>query len=299
MFLSMNKSGNIQFYAHQDPNTSGSRHNCTLIEEFSAPAGSKWQRIVTENKIIFTVSGKLAFTYKGTVHEIGEKMMFIMPRNSDYKLRVVEDANLITFCITMGVHTGDILADATMQKNYDFDNDAFFILPVNDIILEFLHITKLTLAGGAEIGNYYEFKYRELLIIMMKHYETDDLVRLFNPVLKSDAEFIGFVLENYEKVKTAKELAELSHYSMSAFKKRFKENFGQPPYVWMKEQKCIRIFNDISSSNDSLKEISDRYDFSSMSQMTTFCKTNFGKTPSQIRRSANTTDNERNKKKTQ
>lgn len=72
--------------------------------------------------------------------------------------------------------------------------------------------------------------------------------------------------------------------STSTFRNRFKEVFGIPAYQWMKQQKIILIQQELELGTKSFKEIAYEYNFSSVQVFNDFCKTNFGKSPGEIRK---------------
>lgn len=94
---------------------------------------------------------------------------------------------------------------------------------------------------------------------------------------------MNLMYQNYRGVKNVRELAGLSLYSESGFKKQFQKVFGSPPSDWLRTQKASLIFHDLNCSDLSIKELSDKYEFATVSSFTTFCQHLFGKTPGQIR----------------
>lgn len=259
-----------------------------LIEEFNTSAGTTWERVVDSDKIIFVTHGKILLSYRELVrYTVGPAQMFVMPRDAYYKVTTVDDTRFVVFCLSVGTHISDLfpmLEDNYLSKTVGC---GFCTLPIYETLAYFLDTIIACLAGGVEVVNYYEFKFRELLVLMKRYYAKEDLTMLFCPVIKQDAGFTDFVLNNFDKVKTVKELADMSHYSLSAFNKHFKYVFGTPPYVWMKHQKSMKLFNTIKNSDDTLQQICDDFGFSSLSQLTNFCKANFGQTPTQIRKDRN------------
>lgn len=255
-----------------------------LIEEHEVPSGFVWERTVDHDKVIFIIKGGILLTYLDfEERKVGPGEMFILPKNAVYKIHTATDVRMIVFFISLGTHISDLFPLLPAEYIDNVRNCVFYPLPIEKTLEDFLNTTITCIEGGVEVVNYYEFKFRELLVLMRRFYTPEELAMLFCPVLKSDSGFIDFVLENYGKVKTVNELAEMSHYSLSAFNKHFREAFGQPPYAWMKHQKAMKLFNRIKNSDDTMQQISDDFGFSSLSQMTNFCKVNFQCTPTQIR----------------
>lgn len=82
---------------------------------------------------------------------------------------------------------------------------------------------------------------------------------------------------------TIEELSEALHYSPSTLKRLFVKEFGQTPQKWMQQQRGRYIYNDIMQREYTLKEIANRYEFTSVSYLCQFCRKHFGMTPQQIR----------------
>lgn len=82
---------------------------------------------------------------------------------------------------------------------------------------------------------------------------------------------------------TIEELSEALQYSPSTLKRLFVKEFGQTPHQWMQQQRGRYIYNDIMQREYTLKEIANRYEFTSVSYLCQFCRKHFGMTPQQIR----------------
>jgi len=94
---------------------------------------------------------------------------------------------------------------------------------------------------------------------------------------------MNLMYRNYRHVNSVQELADLSLYSSSGFKKQFYRVFGHSPSSWLRDRKSALILQDLNSSSLRIKEIADKYNFSSVSSFSTFCRKNFGSPPGKIR----------------
>ncbi|MCD8185740.1 MAG: AraC family transcriptional regulator [Rikenellaceae bacterium] len=94
---------------------------------------------------------------------------------------------------------------------------------------------------------------------------------------------MDLMYRNYRHITSVQELADLSLYSSSGFKKQFYRVFGNSPSVWLRNRKSALIYQDLNGSGLSIKEIADKYHFSSVSSFSTFCRKNFGSPPGKIR----------------
>lgn len=85
---------------------------------------------------------------------------------------------------------------------------------------------------------------------------------------------------------TAGELAARCHQSETVFRERFKEEFGQPVAGWLRERRKEDILAMLSDTSIPLSDIAVRNGFQSLSTLSDYCRRNFGKSPSQMRRDA-------------
>lgn len=85
---------------------------------------------------------------------------------------------------------------------------------------------------------------------------------------------------------TAGELAARCHQSETVFRERFKEEFGQPVAEWLRERRKEDILAMLSDPEVPLSDIAVRNGFQSLSTLSDYCRRNFGKSPSQMRKDA-------------
>lgn len=85
---------------------------------------------------------------------------------------------------------------------------------------------------------------------------------------------------------TAGELAARCHQSETVFRERFKEEFGQPVAEWLRERRKEDILAMLSDTSIPLSDIAVRNGFQSLSTLSDYCRRNFGKSPSQMRKDA-------------
>ena len=95
--------------------------------------------------------------------------------------------------------------------------------------------------------------------------------------------FEEFVLNNYKKVNTVKEFAELYCTSERSFGRKFKHCFNESPYRWMQKKKAERILEKISETEISFQDIAMDFNFKSQAHFSFYCKRMFGLTPRQLR----------------
>lgn len=259
--------------------------NRPTIEKISLLDGQSWNIFSVENKVIFIIEGSLSFSLDELNNQtISEKKMVMIPAGCHFNSKADRDTTLII----IRLHNTKMLCDCfsldllLKEKNEEFEPGLHY-LTINERVDSYLTFLNTCMSEGLKCTYYFALKAKEFYFLLRAYYTKKDLLAFFFPLISHDLSFSEFVLKNHHKAKTVQELADMMHYSLSGFQKRFKKAFGVPAYHWMKEERSKSIFYQINSTDKSFKEISDEYGFSSPSHFNDFCKTNFGNTPGKIR----------------
>lgn len=133
---------------------------------------------------------------------------------------------------------------------------------------------------------YLKLKGQELIYLLTTCYPLPIISPFFYPISTYTESFQYFVMRNYDKVKNTEEFAHLGGYTLTTFRRLFKNLYGVPVYVWMLNKKREGILNDLLHGKERIGVISTRYGFESMSHFAHFCKDSFGDTPRALRKRA-------------
>lgn len=169
-----------------------------------------------------------------------------------------------------------------LEERNEEETPELEILKIKKPLLFFLSSIALYLDSQIKCNALFENKSKELFLIFRIYYDRKELYRFFSHHLTPDLLFSDLVYKHYKKVKTVKELADISMRSRSSFQRRFIHVFGIPPLQWLQKKKAEDILHDIETKNMTLKEISDVYGFYSPSHLYTFCNTHFGSSPKEL-----------------
>ena len=239
------------------------------------------------NKIFFLLNGEINFSC-GQVNHVFEKGTFILsPRGSEYTASIEKDASLvvvnahrkINFCEHFPL---EILHK--LNKDLNYKSAAIHPLKINNTLSLYLTSVISTSLVGLKCKYFHDIKQRELFYYLRAFYSKTDLAAFFAPILNDDTDFAEIIYQNYESVKNLTELAVLTHYSLSGFKKRFLKVFGVSPYNWMEQEKAKKIHYEINCTQKPFKEIAAKYNFYSPSHFNTFCSKMFGMSPAKLRK---------------
>ncbi|MDR1980070.1 MAG: helix-turn-helix transcriptional regulator [Tannerellaceae bacterium] len=147
----------------------------------------------------------------------------------------------------------------------------------------FLEGMKLALNDDMLCAGYLQAKRTELFYLLNCYYTPTDLMGFYSPMYGYIKSFRYFVMNNYRQAKDVEAFARLGGYSVSTFRRIFKETFGEPAYQWMLKQKRQGIYADLTASDMTITGISAKYGFESLANFSHFCRSNFGKSPRALR----------------
>ena len=84
------------------------------------------------------------------------------------------------------------------------------------------------------------------------------------------------VTKHYTKAKNTGHLADLCGYSLSTFRRLFREEFGTTPHEWLKGLRKDKVKKLLTQTDLPLLEVAEVCGFVSQSYLTEFCQMNFG-----------------------
>lgn len=90
--------------------------------------------------------------------------------------------------------------------------------------------------------------------------------------------------KHYTKAKNTGHLADLCGYSLSTFRRLFREEFGTTPHEWLNGLRKDKVKKLLTQTDLPLLEVAEVCGFVSQSYLTEFCQMNFGASPGEIRR---------------
>jgi len=254
------------------------------LEILNIPKGKQIQRTLHDTEIVFMLDGQFVLSYAKIFDMVvNPGVIMLFPPGSQIKAEALEDTRLI-ICRIRGIL--QLCECISLEHMYTFRDknikDEFHMLNINDRIYKFVELMQECVDDGLKCGYYFETKMKELFFLLRAYYTKEELNQFFSPLLSHNSRFMNLMYQN-RNVKSVHELADISLYSESGFKKQFHKVFGTSASDWLRNQKASLIYHDLNCSEMSIKELADKYNFSSVSSFTTFCQSKFGLPPGQIR----------------
>jgi AraC-like DNA-binding protein len=245
---------------------------------------------ISENHLfVFLTKGAIRITMEeDKPNDVVAPSLFLIPKNNYYKRKTLVPSHIMVFPFNnlfdiSGTSIHEIVKSKEKSTIDEHAVKSFSLLKIGPVLLKFLEQTRESYSSGLMDENYFKLKTKELIYIMEKTYNNQERIHLFYPILNKEYVFSNFIYNNYKKVKTVNEFANLSCYSLSGFEKKFRKIFGVAPSKWLKQKLSMRIYHEIVETDKPFKEISLDYGFSSPSHFNNFCKTILKGTPGQLR----------------
>lgn len=245
--------------------------------------GIETQRL-DSNYIIFVLEGRASIACnEHTFQDMKKGEMILLPKSSHVYGKIDANSSFIIFNFDHISHLCNKyalqnLASYTVNTSYTFKS-----FPIASEITQFLDLLKLCLESGLSCTFFHEIKSSEILLLFRAFYSKEDLAAFFYPLVGVSIDFKTSVLTKYRDAKTVEDLSLLLGYGLSNFKRKFKEEFGESAYQWMLKQKSKHIQYKLSFPDVDFASIIEEFGFSSPAHFNRFCKTQYGKTPSELR----------------
>lgn len=236
------------------------------------------------NHFIFVLSGGITISFNQYRNRpVSENEMFFCCKNNLFRWKATTDTTLIlsgynttTFPCTTA--RAGVLYNVKAKLEFDCRG-----MVMKDEVKLVINQMKHYIESGINCHHIYLLKFKELYLIFKHYYTLEEIVQIFYPSLTNNTFFCDLVLDNYLKVKTVKELANLLGYGIKTFEKLFKENFGTPPYQWIQKRKAMQIRQKLMNPSISFKQIMYDFNFMTSSHFNFYCKQHLGATPTEIR----------------
>lgn len=254
------------------------------LEIMNIPKGEKIDRTLHDMEIVFMLSGQLTLSYaKISRMEINPGVILLLPPGGQIKAEIIEDTRLIICRIRGILQLCDCISLAQLCDSKDKSiKESFHLLTINKHIYKFIELMQDCVDDGLNCNYYFETKMKELFFLLRAYYTKEELIKFFSPLLSHNSRFMNLMYQN-RNAKSVNELIAISMYSESGFKKQFNKVFGTSASSWLRDQKASLIYNDLIGSDLNIKELADKYNFSSVSSFTTFCQSKFSLPPGKIR----------------
>jgi AraC-like DNA-binding protein len=239
------------------------------------------------NHILFILEGEINVSYnefRNHLCKAGE-MVFI-PQDSVTTLEAFTEIKYLLLDFNNHTALYEELGWSELRE-FDGERAVFHKLDIRQPIRDVIDSIIFYKVNKVECSHLYDVKEKEIFLILKVSYTKQETARFIKPLLRQDLDFKAFVIRHYESAKNVEELAEMCDMSVRAFTRKFKTHFEDSPYRWILRQKANQIKILLADKKITMQTIIKKYGFSSPAHFTTYCKKQFGQTPSTYRNTLN------------
>ncbi len=236
--------------------------------------------------LLFVLKGKALISCNEFVDiPVNEGEMVLWPMNSMCTWESITDTTSIVLEGTNEIPLCDRKVLSEHADKWLDVSPTFNALLIKPRLNQFLSSIINYLEDEISCPHLYKAKLLELSSLFRAYYVPKELMTFFLPTVRNTHEFETFIMNNYLKMKGVKEFVDLSGMNIGTFKRKFKSHFQMSPYQWLIKQKSKHIYYELSLTNKRFTTIAKEFKFTDASHFNRYCKTMFGSSPTDIRKS--------------
>ncbi|MSH99317.1 helix-turn-helix domain-containing protein [Escherichia coli] len=240
------------------------------------------------NYIIFCKKGSMQlFSSLFPVKILHENELLFLPRMIDCHGETQQETQLIIHSFNNTVCRPELCILNYLyshKKRQPQTAEYHCILSAQQVIITFMESVCLYLADNTGDLLLWHLKHKELIRLLSRYYEVEELQSFFHPMTDEDVPFKSLVLSHYMKAHDTQELADLCGYGVVTFRRVFKDEFGIAVYQWLIKKRSEHILYRLSLPYIPFHDIMEEFNFTSPQQFYRFCKTNLGDSPTNLRK---------------
>lgn len=236
------------------------------------------------NYIFVVLKGKINLSCKlFTNVTIGTRQMVFVPKDSFFKIRTIEHAEIMCFAFTTTIIRTDKEALKYFCKNArKFKNTSCVLNLCHEMQQVVDMISQQILSGKIESPNICEAWNTLFFHTVQIFYEPLKVVAFLRPLYNSAINFEFFIENNYmESAGNVSYLIELSGIPAARFHSLFAEKFGMTAKAWLDKKAKNRIQLMASSENITVSEMAKVFNVSTQ-RFCGLCRRLFDCTPREL-----------------
>jgi AraC-like DNA-binding protein len=246
-------------------------------------AGSTLEKLNTSyNHLLFLKEGEMLISRAEYVERrIRKDECILIPKGTKMLCKALSETVLLVMTFDVLQHVCDKImlhSYQSLRGRIEYD---FLPTPIRYPLTSFVELLIAYLKGGIDCEHLHEIKEKEFFLVLRRCYSREEIAYLLFPIIGISG-FKGFVLQNYMKVESVSELADLSGMKRTAFDLKFREVFGMSPRQWMLSQIARHIRYKAMDPDVTIRDIMQEFKFNSATHFCRFCKQQFDCTPGEL-----------------
>lgn len=231
--------------------------------------------------VIFVQNGEIEVISEfGEIKKVCTGEVALLNYENNYTCRMMQDSEFTLLYFDHPKIRCDKYSLLSLDKyNTKSIDDDIRILPMVDSLKSFIENMNVYLKNKMMCRHLHDLKESEWLFIMRGFYTKEQSAYFLEPVIASLNDFVAVVKENYLACDSIKDLADKCNMSEKTFTRRFKEHFNDTPKQWVMREKAKYIKSELDHTNLNIKEIANKFGFSSAAHLNNYYKKQFNTTP--------------------
>lgn len=237
----------------------------------------------TWNHIVFLLEGECVINYnqfKDRKFRAGS--IILLPKMSTVKIEVTAGTCLLSLSFGISLNLCDKFALQSLTELCDKLDYNFEPVGIRYPLPPFLELVTHCLKQKMDCKHFHSLLQQELFFLLRGFYTKEELALLFYPILATELSFKDFIIENCSKVNNVNELISLSNMGKCNFYSKFKQVFGVTAKQWLLKQRDQHILNKVMTSETTIGELMEEFNFNSQAHFTYYCKRHFDCTPREL-----------------
>ena len=275
-----------------------------LIEVVKIVKGNSSKLSVINNEIVFIIEGRVRYCFQDLpTHEGVKGQIIFRPAGEHYSYEALADSIVVIFRLLNPLL---LCRKFSIEKLYEIqaivpgcfperEKKRIGTLEINSRIWCFLEMLIDCIADGLKCRCWFDLKITEFFTYLRVYYTKDEARDFFLSILSGDTAFSEYIRLNWHRFASVNEMASSLHMNRNRFSKQFVKIFGTSPYRWMVKGRAKRAYDELTTTNKPFKQIVADNGFGTETQFTRFIKKEFGKTPTELRKSVKCDANSKKK----
>lgn len=259
----------------------------SLVNILKLKPGEIYNHNLNMPKLCFICQGEISIISSKSEKSFKAGKMILLPPGIFISVKSIEDTSILTCKVVERITFCELLRFEELLMYVKNPDEVFSSLKINNAIQLCLDSFISCIEDKVRCRHYIKIKIKEIMILIRAYYPKEEIAAFFLPLLGPDQLFRIFIDKNAPYCGSVRELQQKANMSENGFRMRFKRVMNCTPseFVNKKKAECIRY--ELLCGNDPIKEVCEKFGFSTLAGFSLFCKKYLGNTPAAIRSNPN------------
>lgn len=253
--------------------------NCSRFKLLNLSNGDQYHsNDISHCTLLYVYSGKINVSHHKVNYDVSYHQLSIIGFDKSYKLKSEGESTIMLFFLTDPNLKKDVLHIPDSNSVYATTKLSLHVYQ-SSILIKDLYSNIYELIKSNVISmELLKVKELELWLLLKTTMQLEDFKKFSSPFNSKRLSFKTKVLAKMKDYKTVSGLAKSLGMNRSYFQRLFKSEFGESPSDWLIKHRCEYIVEYLHENDVPLKVAAEELEFSSMSQLSDYCRKYIGRT---------------------